>query len=204
MASQAKTKWGDREGRRRDILAAGTTILARAGYVGLSMRAVADAAGVSPGTVYTYFDGKEDLFAVLYADRLTAFRAEVADELASATDAEHALRLVMARYIDVYRVFGREFDLWASDGDGLPGGSAGALVEVGLATIGDLRAALERLEPALAASPDIELIVPFLWSSMNGLAAHFTSTRRLVHPYSQEQLIAVGARIIVAGIRDLL
>src|SRR5436309_3086433 len=76
MATKSKSKWGDREARRRDILAAARALLERGGYERLSIRAVADRAGVSPGTVYTYFAGRESLWATLtgLADHFTGER----------------------------------------------------------------------------------------------------------------------------------
>src|SRR4051812_16119226 len=76
-AKITKTQWGDGEGRRRDILAAARRLLERDGYEALNIRDVARGAGVSPGTVYTYFGSREQLFATLYAERLQALDAEL-------------------------------------------------------------------------------------------------------------------------------
>ena len=64
----APTAWGDAEARRRDILRSAETLLDAEGYAGLTMRAIAVGAGVSSGTVYQYFDGKEDVFVALMAE----------------------------------------------------------------------------------------------------------------------------------------
>ena len=71
-----RAKWGDRAARNEDIRAAAIAMLERDGLAGLSMRAVADAAGVGLGTVYTYFVSKEALYADLYAERLERLAAE--------------------------------------------------------------------------------------------------------------------------------
>jgi AcrR family transcriptional regulator len=89
MASATvKTRWGDKEARRRDILDAARELLERDGYERLSVRDVARGAGVSLGTVYNYFESREGLFAALYAERLEQFNAEIAPLCAQADSPE--------------------------------------------------------------------------------------------------------------------
>ncbi len=69
-----------RAARRERILAAAAACFARAGYHATTMAGVAAAAGVSKGTPYLYFDGKQDLFRALRGewDCGLAARAEAA------------------------------------------------------------------------------------------------------------------------------
>ena len=76
---QQTTAWGDAAGRRRDILSSAEEILEQHGYAGLTMRAIAIGAGVSSGTLYQYFDGKEDVFAALMTRRLDDLRGTLAE-----------------------------------------------------------------------------------------------------------------------------
>ncbi len=55
----------DSDERQEQILGAAATVIARLGYDKTSMSDIADEAGVSRGTVYLYFKGKEDLFEAL-------------------------------------------------------------------------------------------------------------------------------------------
>src|SRR5262249_5829655 len=110
---KTKTQWGDGEGRRRDILGAARRLLECDGYDALSIRDVARGAGVSPGLVYTYFGSREQLFAALYAERLAQLDAELAPLCAQAETPEALLVAIAERYFDVYRVFGRELNLWS-------------------------------------------------------------------------------------------
>jgi AcrR family transcriptional regulator len=202
-----KTKWGDRQGRRRDILAAGRQLLERDGYTGLSMRAVADLAGVSPGTVYTYLSGKEELFAVLYAERLELLERELREQaFVPAHSGEDVLVALMERYFEVYAVFGREIDVWSrlSDVGPLPAEAAERVVGAGLAVISTVREALERFDPDFANAPQMELAVPLLWASLNGLAEHFSGQRQALHPYSRAELSTFTARVLLAGLRTAL
>jgi AcrR family transcriptional regulator len=59
---------GLRDRRREEILAVATQEFARRGYPGTDLQNVADLLGVGKGTVYRYFDSKEELFLAA-ADR---------------------------------------------------------------------------------------------------------------------------------------
>lgn len=53
-------------GKRQKILATAETLLAERGLYGLSMKLLADTAGVAAGTIYRYFENKEILISELY------------------------------------------------------------------------------------------------------------------------------------------
>src|SRR5260370_32418343 len=57
-----------RAARRDQIIAAAAECFARAGYHATTMAGIAEAAGVSKGTPYLYFPGKEALFIALYEE----------------------------------------------------------------------------------------------------------------------------------------
>lgn len=61
-----------REQRRREILGAAVEVFARNGFAEARIREIAAGAGVAEGTIYLYFQGKDDLL-------LTAFREAVRD-----------------------------------------------------------------------------------------------------------------------------
>jgi AcrR family transcriptional regulator len=54
--------------KRRQVLDGARTIFLAQGYDGASVGDIAKAAGVSKGTIYVYFEGKEDLFLALVAE----------------------------------------------------------------------------------------------------------------------------------------
>jgi AcrR family transcriptional regulator len=54
--------------RRDQIIAAAADCFARSGYHATTMAGIAEAAGVSKGTPYLYFPGKEALFIALYEE----------------------------------------------------------------------------------------------------------------------------------------
>ena len=61
---------GGRSQRRRDVLEASTTILHEGGWSALTMREVAARTGVSTGALYQWFDGKDEIYAELFTDRI--------------------------------------------------------------------------------------------------------------------------------------
>lgn len=70
------------------LVAAGRRILEEKGPAGLTVRAVASAAGVAPMSVYNYFDGKEGLLNAVVTDGFRDFATAIA-----ATDDDPADRL---------------------------------------------------------------------------------------------------------------
>jgi len=78
--------------KRRQIMDGARTVFLAAGFDGASMNDVARAAGVSKGTLYAYFNSKDELFEAIIrgqfaqaAERLCAFRRE-GDARAMLTD----------------------------------------------------------------------------------------------------------------------
>ena len=69
-----------REARRRAILESAVRVFAEHGFFAARIRDIAAGAGVAEGTIYLYFDGKDDLL-------LTAFRDKVEEFCASAREA---------------------------------------------------------------------------------------------------------------------
>ena len=81
--------------RRRQILAAATTLMQRSGFHAMSMQSVADQANVSVGLIYQYFGNKEDLLRGVVVDILEDFRDEIPRALA-ATGEDPVERLTTA------------------------------------------------------------------------------------------------------------
>lgn len=81
--------------RSRLIEAAGQLFLAH-GIEGVSLDAVADAAGFSKGAVYANFTGKEDLLLAVWREHFAAKRMRLADSVASADEAAAVLGAIHA------------------------------------------------------------------------------------------------------------
>lgn len=75
---------------------AARTLFAERGYSATSMRAIADAAGVSLGLAYNYFEGKEDLLQTLVRTGIRQVRGSLAELDAAGAAAERLRAFVRA------------------------------------------------------------------------------------------------------------
>ena len=86
-----------REVRRRAILDSAVRVFAENGFFAARIRDIAAGAGVAEGTIYLYFEGKDDLL-------LTAFREKVNEFVSSVRDvsaAELPLEERLARFVEL-------------------------------------------------------------------------------------------------------
>lgn len=107
----APTAWGDAQARKRDIVASAENLLEQSGYAALTMRAIAAGAGVSPGTVYQYFDGKEAVFVALTTRRLEQVQATLY-EVDRTIGVAGVLREIMPQIVELWRRLGRSASQW--------------------------------------------------------------------------------------------
>lgn len=199
------TKWGDRAAKRRNILDAARQLLAEGGFAAVNIRRVAERAGVSPGTVYTQFARKEELFATLYVERLEGFLAEV-EAIAEDTEDLEALAVEMGRrYVAIYATFGRELDAWSMmvSPDQWPPELVQRLMQVTLCLLGriDLLArepGLETLSPELRRKAGV-----LLWSTLNGMAEQYSGVRHQLHLVPLDDMLAFTARVMISGLKTV-
>ena len=101
----------ERGRRTRDnLLAAGRSVFEQRGYANTRMSDIATAAGVSHGTVYTWFDDKEALLRALVDDIVTEVFAALAigDEV---PEPERRMLEANRRYLAAYRRHGRMLEV---------------------------------------------------------------------------------------------
>jgi len=207
-AAAPRTKWGDREGRRRDILRAAREQIAANGYLSLNMREIAKGAGVSAGTLYSYFATKEEIFATLYAEEIAAHNERVRVIGERATDLEGLVRDLATAYLDLYAAYGRYFTTWSAlvdedkhAGATLPPELGHALRTAALAQGEIISEAVARVADAAGVGlRDPEMVPLLLWTAFNGLGDHVTSGRHHLTPFSTDQLIDATARTLAAGL----
>ena len=79
--SPAKPRWERRkEARPAELIAAALELFVEKGYAGTRLEDVATRAGVSKGTLYLYFENKEELFKAVVRDSIVARLSETAGE----------------------------------------------------------------------------------------------------------------------------
>lgn len=219
---RAVAKWGDRQQRRIDILEAARDRIAQGGYLALNMRDLAAGAGVSPGTLYSYFATKEELFATLYAEAIRAYTDEFGPVADAGLGLADLLREAIARYLDLYGTYGRHFTLWsamrhdvhpAPDPDPDPDAETGAagfprelIVELRTATLEHNELLMRAIREAAAREGrevvDEKLVPSFLWSALNGLADHFVSERSALDRFPAERLIRFSAERLALAVTE--
>jgi TetR/AcrR family transcriptional regulator, fatty acid metabolism regulator protein len=86
-----------REVRRRAILESAVRVFAEHGFFAARIRDIAAGAGVAEGTIYLYFEGKDDLLLTAFRDKVEEFVASVREVLASHASFEERL----ARFISL-------------------------------------------------------------------------------------------------------
>ncbi|MBS9535876.1 TetR/AcrR family transcriptional regulator [Mycobacterium sp. M1] len=191
------TRRGDKEARRRDILDAGWATLRENGLAGLQMREVARRSGVALGTVYLYFSNKESLYTALYAERMEQFLADLEPMRAAGLGPEEFFAQYATKYLATYADFGRVFNAFSTMGVDAEIDPVVLEKLVGVTTrlIQFMRSVLAdyRIE-----NPDQALIV--LWSTVVGLAEHFTGPRHLYHDLSWDDTVRFATRTVIRGL----
>jgi len=157
---------------RDRLVAAAREVFAERGFAGTRMGDLADAAGVSHGTVYTYFDTKEDvLLAVLHDVRADLNQAmtqpRMHDPIARVQAANRA-------YLDGYRTHAQLLQVAqeAAAGDSR---FADVLLDLRRTHVARVAAAIRKLQDENLAAPDLDAhtAAAALCGMVEGFAAHW-------------------------------
>src|SRR5579872_3615226 len=160
--------------RRAEILRAGRALFERHGFEATSVEAIAEAADVSPGTVYNFFPAKMDL---LTETLLTEVAAAALSELQGLGEpppdpAAGMLALSKAQLAAVRRLPRRELRLVVAEAIGRgPQGAAGralAALEASFEKEAARRLAQYQRAGAIAATPEPHLLARLIASLTRG------------------------------------
>ena len=86
--------------KRERILRAAVDVFARNGYFNAKVSEIAKAAGVADGTIYLYFDGKEDLLITIFRDHTRSYLASLESELANIRRPEDRVRVAIRHHLE--------------------------------------------------------------------------------------------------------
>lgn len=96
--------------KRTIILDAARAVFEADGLQGASMRAIAKAAGYTPGAIYAYFPSKEHIYAAALSESLARLQTATEQAASSGTPAERLIAAGLAFY-DFYDTNPRDLDL---------------------------------------------------------------------------------------------
>jgi AcrR family transcriptional regulator len=102
----------DHDRYRKELLLQCLTLFAARGYGSITMRQIAKELGVSTGTLYHYFPGKEDIFIQLVQE---VFEQDIANFLVQAPEggsSQKRLRNVMEFFLKNFQFYQQQLLLW--------------------------------------------------------------------------------------------
>lgn len=86
--------------KRERILRASIEVFAEHGYFNAKVTQIAKAAGVADGTIYLYFDGKEDLLITIFREYTRDYLQSLERSLANVNHAEDRLRIAITHHLE--------------------------------------------------------------------------------------------------------
>ncbi len=86
--------------KRERILRAAVDVFAQNGYFNAKVTEIAKAAGVADGTIYLYFDGKEDLLITIFREYTRNYLHELEKKLAGVNHADERVRITIAHHLE--------------------------------------------------------------------------------------------------------
>jgi AcrR family transcriptional regulator len=170
-ATRRRAKRGQGELLRADILAAAEQLLIQTGDQGaVSIRAIADAAGVTPPSIYLHFADKAELLGAVCEARFGEFSEFITDAVRGIDDPLEVVREMGRAYVrfglenpEHYRIMFMTRPL----AEGLP------LDRLpGLTAFGHVVAAVDRcMEAGAIAAGDAFLVATNLWTAVHGVTS---------------------------------
>jgi len=86
--------------KRQRILRAATDVFAQNGYFNAKVSEIAKSAGVADGTIYLYFDGKEDLLVNIFREHTRGYLQSLERDLAQARRADERVRVTIRHHLE--------------------------------------------------------------------------------------------------------
>jgi TetR/AcrR family fatty acid metabolism transcriptional regulator len=86
--------------KRERILRAAVDVFAEHGYFNAKVAQIAKSAGVADGTIYLYFDGKEDLLITIFREHTRNYLIALEQRLTDVRGAEERLRIAVRHHLE--------------------------------------------------------------------------------------------------------
>jgi len=88
------------ENKRERILRAAIDVFAQSGYFNAKVSEIARAAGVADGTIYLYFDSKEDLLISVFREHTRNYLQSLERDLANVKGPEERMRIAIRHHLE--------------------------------------------------------------------------------------------------------
>ena len=88
------------QSKRERILRAATDVFAQSGYFNAKVSEIARAAGVADGTIYLYFDGKEDLLTSIFREHTRNYLQSLERDVANVNRPEERVRIAIRHHLE--------------------------------------------------------------------------------------------------------
>ena len=88
------------QSKRERILRASTDVFAQSGYFNAKVSDIARAAGVADGTIYLYFDGKEDLLTSIFREHTRNYLQSLERDVANVNRPEERIRIAIRHHLE--------------------------------------------------------------------------------------------------------
>jgi len=88
------------QSKRERILRAAIDVFAQSGYFNAKVSEIARAAGVADGTIYLYFDGKEDILISIFRDHTRNYLQSLESDLANVNRPEDRIRIAIRHHLE--------------------------------------------------------------------------------------------------------
>ena len=99
-STPSKAEIAQPQTKRERILRAAIDVFAQSGYFNAKVSEIARAAGVADGTIYLYFDGKEDLLVNIFREHTRNYLQSLERELAHVRRAEDRIRIAIRHHLE--------------------------------------------------------------------------------------------------------
>jgi TetR/AcrR family transcriptional regulator, fatty acid metabolism regulator protein len=85
--------------KRERILRAAVDVFAQNGYFNAKVAEIAKAAGVADGTIYLYFDGKEDLLITIFREHTRSYLQSLERDLSTISRPDDRMRVAIRHHL---------------------------------------------------------------------------------------------------------
>ena len=168
----------DKELKRQHIMGSALNVFLRKGYQNTKIKDIAEEAGIGKGTIYEYFDSKEDLGVKLYEWVNIIAEAQMIDELSTIDDPLERLRIYVLYIMDTHVRFSNFhnfiFGLWADvNRKKVEMGESDELDKALHESMSSLRSVLRYgMEKGVLRVVDIDEASILLFSAIDGICMH--------------------------------